>query len=274
MFAEWLCVFYSLAYFCPVLLFFLPHLLKIFQGPPGWGGGNNGWGGPPPPFMGRQGPPQGRYDQGRYDQGRHESPQGRYDGGNWIPGGGPPSHGPRGFGVPPPSAGGKMPSSFIPLGSVPDPWNFGVPGPADPCLWLVDSDPDPGSGSGSWIRILLFSLLTFKMPAKKKIFNTIFSAYYFLKVHLHYFLKIKSQKEPQNSKNQGFSYYFCMMIEGSGSRAGSGSGSIPLTSGSGSGRPNNMWIRIRIRIRNTAFAGCVVDPHWFQCGSEYGSGSR
>ena len=30
--------------------------------------------------------------------------------------------------------------------------------------------------------------------------------------------------------NQGFSYYFCMMIEGSGS------GSIPLTSGSGSGR--------------------------------------
>jgi hypothetical protein len=32
--------------------------------------------------------------------------------------------------------------------------------------------------------------------------------------------KIKSQKEPQNSRNQGFSYYFCMMIEGSGSRAG------------------------------------------------------
>jgi hypothetical protein len=41
---------------------------------------------------------------------------------------------------------------------------------------------------------------------------------------------------------QGFSYYFCMMIEGSGS--------IPLTSGAGSGswRPKNMWIR----IRNTA----------------------
>jgi hypothetical protein len=47
--------------------------------------------------------------------------------------------------------------------------------------------------------------------------------------------------------NQGFSYYFSMMIEGSGSgsRAGSGSGSIPMTSGSGSGsrRPKNMWIR-------------------------------
>jgi hypothetical protein len=79
--------------------------------------------------------------------------------------------------------------------------------------------------------------------------NTIFSAYYFLKLHLHYFSKIKSQKEQQNSRNQGFSYYFCMMIEG----AGSGSGSKHLTCGSGSGRPKNMWIRwIRIRIRNTA----------------------
>ena len=39
------------------------------------------------------------------------------------------------------------------------------------------------------------------------------------------FSKIKSQNESQNSRNQGFSYYFCMMIEGS----------IPLTRGSGSG---------------------------------------
>ncbi len=87
-----------------------------------------------------------------------------------------------------------------------------------------------------------------------------FSAYYFLKLNLHHFSKIKCQKEPQNSRNQGYSYYFWMMIEGSGSgsRAGSGSGSIPLIggSGSGSGRPKNIWIRwirirIRIRIRNT-----------------------
>jgi hypothetical protein len=76
---------------------------------------------------------------------------------------------------------------------------------------------------------------------KKLIYNIIFSAYYFLKVYLHHFSKIKSQKEPQISRNQGFSYYFCMMIEGSGSIAGSGY--IPLTSGSGSGRPKNMWIR-------------------------------
>ncbi len=102
-----------------------------------------------------------------------------------------------------------------------------------------------GSGSGSWIRILLFSSLTFKMPTKNKFFNTIFSAYDFLKLHLHHFSKINIQKESQNRRNQGFSYYFCMMI------AGSGSGSIPLTSGSGSGswRPKNTWIRIRIRIR-------------------------
>ncbi len=38
-----------------------------------------------------------------------------------------------------------------------------------------------------------------------------------MKVHLHYFSKIKSQKESQNSRFEGFSYYFCMMIEESGS---------------------------------------------------------
>jgi hypothetical protein len=70
--------------------------------------------------------------------------------------------------------------------------------------------------------------------SKKLAFNTIFSPYYFLKLHLQNFSKIKSQKESQNSRNRGFSYYFCMMIEGSGS--------IPMTSGSGpgSGRPKNM----------------------------------
>ncbi len=106
---------------------------------------------------------------------------------------------------------------------------------SDPCFWLRILDPDPA--------IFIIDL----QHAGKKL---IFSAYYFLKVHLHHFSKIKSQKESQNISNQGFSYYFCMMIEGSGS------GSIPLTSGSGSGsgswRPKNMWIRWnRIRIRNT-----------------------
>ncbi len=54
----------------------------------------------------------------------------------------------------------------------------------------------------------------------------------------HIYIIIKDKKSKRVTKNnriQGFSYYFCMMIEGSGSRAGSGS--IPLTSGSGSGMP-------------------------------------
>jgi len=72
------------------------------------------------------------------------------------------------------------------------------------------------------------SSLTFKMPTKNK-FKKSFSAYSFLKVLLHHFSKVKVKKKSQNSGNQGFSYYFCLMIEGSGY------GSIPLTNGSGSG---------------------------------------
>jgi hypothetical protein len=48
------------------------------------------------------------------------------------------------------------------------------------------------NGSGSWI--LQFSSLAFKMPKKNR-FLFCFSAYFFLKVHLHHFSKIKSQKE-------------------------------------------------------------------------------
>ncbi len=87
-------------------------------------------------------------------------------------------------------------------------WGGFGSGSADPCLWLMDPDPD--------------SSLTIKMPAKNKFFITIFSAYYFF-------------FQGTNSRNQGFSHYFCMMIEGSRC---------------GSGRPKNMWIRW-IRIRNT-----------------------
>ncbi len=43
-------------------------------------------------------------------------------------------------------------------------------------------------------------------------------AYYFLKVDLHRFSKKKkSVKNSQNSGNQGFNDYFCLMMEGSGS---------------------------------------------------------
>jgi hypothetical protein len=108
-----------------------------------------------------------------------------------------------------------------------------------------------GSGSGSWIPS--------RCQPKTYVLTQFFLLIrYFLKLHIHHFSKIKSLNDSQNSRNKGFSYFFCTMIEGSGSgfRAGSGSGSIPLTSGSGSGRHKNMWIRlilirIRIRIWNT-----------------------
>jgi hypothetical protein len=47
-----------------------------------------------------------------------------------------------------------------------------------------DSDPDPA--------IFVTDL---QDESKKLIFNTIFSAYYLLKLHLHHFSKIKKPKE-------------------------------------------------------------------------------
>ncbi len=94
---------------------------------------------------------------------------------------------------------------------------------------------------------------------QKLICNTIFSAYYLLfEGTFTSFFKDKKSKSHKIVGIHVFSYYFCMIIEGSGSRAGSGS--IPLTSGSGSGRPKNMlirWIRIRIRIRDPEHWLCV-----------------
>jgi hypothetical protein len=69
----------------------------------------------------------------------------------------------------------------------------------------------------------------------------VFFALYFLKVNLHHYSKIKSIKKSQKSENQGFSNYFCLMIEGSGS--------VPLTNGSGSGRPKNIRIQIRTTVQ-------------------------
>ncbi len=109
---------------------------------------------------------------------------------------------------------------------------WGGSGSADPCLWLMDPDPDLDPGSWS----CYFRHWPLRCQQKNNFLTQFFRLLrYFLKLHLHHFSKIKSQKESQNSRNQGFSYYFCMMMEGSGS-----------------GRPKNMWIRwIRIRIRNT-----------------------
>jgi hypothetical protein len=62
-------------------------------------------------------------------------------------------------------------------------------------------DPDPAI------------FVTYLKDASKK---TSFSAYFFLKVHLHHFsMKNSKKKKSQNNWNQGFAYYFCLMIEGS-----------------------------------------------------------
>jgi hypothetical protein len=67
-----------------------------------------------------------------------------------------------------------------------------------------------------------------------------FFACYFLNVHLHHSSRINSHKKSQNSRNQGCSYYFCLMIEGSASVP------LTLTYGSGSRRPKNLRV-----LRNT-----------------------
>ncbi len=60
-------------------------------------------------------------------------------------------------------------------------------GSADPCLWLMDSDPDSDPDPVIFVIHL--------QDANHKLFFFKFSAYYFMKVHLHHFSKIKSQKE-------------------------------------------------------------------------------
>jgi hypothetical protein len=74
-----------------------------------------------------------------------------------------------------------------------------------------------------------------------------------LKVHLHHSSKIKSyKKKSQNSRKQGFSSVFCLLMEGSGS----GTVQINYGSGCGSRRPKNIRLlqnRMPIWIRNTTY---------------------
>ncbi len=100
------------------------------------------------------------------------------------------------------------------------------------------------------IRILLFSSLTFKMPTKNWFKKKVFLL---LMVHLPHFSMIKSQKKSQNSRNQCFSNYICVMISGSRSRARAGPGS-------GSRRPKKMWIRWFV----TSF-GLFIFEIWCKC---------
>ncbi len=98
------------------------------------------------------------------------------------------------------------------------------------------------------IQIMLFSSVAFKMPTKDIFFLSLF-AYY--QVHLHYSSQINFSviKKSQNSRNQGFSYYFCLMMEGSRS-----------------GRFKNIRI-LRIQIHNTKSAIVSLQQpaaHWYR----------
>jgi hypothetical protein len=97
-------------------------------------------------------------------------------------------------------------------------------------FWYVPRTSGSGSGSGS----CYFS----PWPSRRQQ-KTIFLFKIFLLITLRryiyiIFLRQKVTKKSQNSRNQGFFYYFCLMIKVS--RSGSG----PLTNGSGSRRPKNI----------------------------------
>jgi hypothetical protein len=70
--------------------------------------------------------------------------------------------------------------------------------------------------------------LSFRTATKNYIFYT---AFYFLKVHLHNFSEIKSQKEV--TKQQESRFFFLLLLDDT----------IREGSGSGSRRPKNIWIR-------------------------------
>ncbi len=97
----------------------------------------------------------------------------------------------------------------------------------DILVWIRGSMPvTSGSGFGSW------SCYFRHWPLRLQKFSAHYR--YFLKIYLHNFSKIKSQgKKSQNSRNQGLTYFSCLMKEGSGS--------VPLSNwfGYGSRRPKS-----------------------------------
>ncbi len=120
------------------------------------------------------------------------------------------------------------------------------------------------SGCGSGSGFCSFSPMTFKMPTKN-IFFANFVCLSFLKVHLHYLLKIISHKEVTNSWNHGFSEFFYLLMEGSGA----GSGSVQINYGSRCGfvRPKNIrtdpvlehWL---LDWWGMFFPGSSLTDHW------------
>ncbi len=67
----------------------------------------------------------------------------------------------------------------------------------------------------------------------------------------------------QNSRNQGFSYYFWLVMVGSRSGSGYRAGSVPRTNGSdpdpGGPNPNNKKYWITSNIRNVKYVPLHLD---------------
>ncbi len=83
--------------------------------------------------------------------------------------------------------------------------------------------------------VLYLDVLNFRQwPSRRQQITNICLLFLLFECTLHHSKK-KVTKKTQNSRNQGFSFCFCLTKEGSGIRAGSGS--VPLTNRSGSGRP-------------------------------------
>ncbi len=140
-------------------------------------------------------------------------------------------------------------------------------------IWV---DPDPRIHASDWwiririrIRILLFSSLTFKMLASKKInFNTIFSANYFLKLHLHHFSKIKVKKSHKIVGIKVFLTIFAWWYKDPDPDPEQDPDQDPYLwlVDPDPGDPKtvkNMWIRIRIRIRIRNTGGNAMSKHIF-----------
>ncbi len=79
---------------------------------------------------------------------------------------------------------------------------------------------------------MLLSSLTSKTSTKNNLKKKFLLIKVLFKGTFTSFFKDKKSKKSQSSRNQGFSNYFCLMIEGSGS--------VALTNRSGSRRPKNM----------------------------------
>jgi hypothetical protein len=100
-------------------------------------------------------------------------------------------------------------------------------------------DPDPDADPHPLIFVI-----DLQEANKKLIFKKFFCLLLFEGTFTS-FLKIKSQKEVANNRNQGFSYFICLMIEESRMLK-----NIRIRR-----------IRIWIRIRNTAKTNMFLVPH-------------